>query len=354
MNAPLSSLGLAIRTADLGDAAECARIEAFVAEHPEGRVFHRPRWSRAVERGTGHRAHYLVAEQGGRLAGCLPLSEIRSRLFGKAMVSAGFATGGGILADGLAAAEKLAAAGWALAQSAGCDSIELRGGQLPQAWMRQENVYSAFARDLPADEAALLKSLPRKQRAEVRRGLGFDLACTAGSDRRHLEAHYRVYAQSVRNLGTPVYPRRLFEAMLEAFPGEAEMVMVWKDESPLATMFTFYFKGCSQPYWGGGTLAARDWRANDLVYFETMRRGIERGCTRADFGRSKVGTGPWQRKRIWGFEEVPLVYAVQSRDGKTREINPLSRKYRLQVAAWQKLPLWIANRLGPVIARGLG
>jgi hypothetical protein len=86
-----------------------------------------------------------------------------------------------------------------------------------------------------------------------------------------------------------------------------------------------------------------------------MRRALEAGCTRADFGRSKIGTGPWSRKRIWGFEETPLTYAVRTADGAApRAVNPLDPKYRLKIAAWRKLPLWAANRLGPLIARGLG
>ena len=84
MNAVSPRQGVTVRAADLGDAAEAARLDRFVVEHPQGCLFHRPQWSRAVERGTGQRAHYLIAEQAGTLVGCLPLTEIRSRLFGNA------------------------------------------------------------------------------------------------------------------------------------------------------------------------------------------------------------------------------------------------------------------------------
>ena len=355
MNALPPRIGVSVRLADPGDAAETSRLDRFVEDHPEGTLFHRPQWTAAVERGTGQRACYLMAERAGAIVGVLPLTEVRSRLFGNALVSAGFGTGGGLLAEGAAPVEALAEAGWAIAERRRCPTLELRGGPFPSGWTCQEGVYSSFARDVPADEAALLAVLPRRQRAEVRRARDFGLVTSADADRRHRAAHFRVYAESVRNLGTPVFPRRLFGAMLDAFGDEADIVMVWKDDRPLATLLTFYFKGVCQPYWGGGTAEARAWRANDLVYFEAMRRGLERGCTRADFGRSKVGTGPWKRKKIWDFEETPLVYAVRAADGRSaREVNPLSPRYRLQVAAWQKLPLWMANRLGPVIARGLG
>ena len=342
MNAPAPDLALNVREADLG--ADSARIDAFVAAHPDGTIFHRPQWSRAVERGCGQRAHYLIAERGGSIVGCLPLTEIRSPLFGNALVSAGFGTGGGILGEG---GEALAGAAWAL----GFPSIELRGGPIPEGWRAAEGIYANFDRDLPADEAALLAAIPRRQRAAIRRALASDLETSVGRDRRHRDGHFRVYAESVRNLGTPVFPRALFEAALDAFGEEADILIVWQAGRPLAAMLSFYFKGVCQPYWGGGTSEARGRHANDLAYFEVMRRAIARGCTRADFGRSKVGTGPWLRKKNWAYEETPLVYAVR---GEAREVNPLDPRYRLQVAAWQKMPLLLANRIGPLIARGLG
>lgn len=351
MNAP-AALAVTVRQADLRDTRECARIDDFVREAEGGTTFHRPQWSLAVERGCGQLAYTLIAERGGALIGCLPLTAVRSLLFGNALVSTGFGTGGGILGEGT---EALAAAAWELAQALGCPSAELRGGPAPSGWAKVEGVYANFNRDLPGDAEELLASIARRQRAEVRKALGYDLETSAGRDARHRAAHARVYGESVRNLGTPVFPKTLFASVLDAFGDDADIVAVWKDGEPLAALLNLYFKGVCQPYWGGGTFAARQWRANDLVYYEVMRRAIARGCAHADFGRSKVGTGAWQRKRIWGFDERPLVYAVRTAEGAAaREINPLNPNYRLKIAAWQKMPLWLANRVGPLISRGLG
>lgn len=355
MNAPATIGALTLGAADLADPRVVARLDGYVRAHPEGGLYHRPQWSLAVERGCGQRAHYLVAERAGQVLGCLPLTEVRSRLFGHAMVSAGFGTGGGIIADGADIAGRLAEAGWALAERRGCASLELRGGPLPPGWTARTGVYSNFSRPLPGDDDALRASIPRRQRSEIRKAQDFGLDVEIGAGAALRSRHYRVYAASVRNLGTPVFPRRLFEAALDAFGDEAEIVLVSRNGEPLSSMLCFVAGGIMQPVWGGGTAAARSWRANDLAYFEVMRRGVARGCAIADFGRSKVGTGPWSRKRIWGFEETPLVYGVRTADGhRARETNPLDPKYRFKVAAWQRLPLAIANRLGPLIARGLG
>jgi FemAB-related protein (PEP-CTERM system-associated) len=321
-----------------------AAIEAFVRSRPDGTPFHLPGWLEAVERGCGQKGFHLVAERGGAIVGLLPLTGLRSRLFGSALVSSGFGVGGGILGDGVG---ELAEAAWELAGSRGFASVELRGGPIPQGWERREGLYFGFERDIAENDEAILQAIPRKQRAEVRRALANGLQVSVGRD---LGAHYRIYSESVRNLGTPVFARALFEAALESLDSDILTVRSVGGK-PLASVLSLYHGDTIYPYWGGGTRAARAARANELLYFALMRHARARGFTRFDFGRSKAGTGAFAFKKNWGFEPKPLVYAVK---GEGRETNPLSPRYRLQVAAWKRLPLWLANRLGPPIARGLG
>lgn len=344
--------GFSVRLADLDDSAECRRIDDFVADHPDSELFHRPHWTKAVETGSGQPGRYLVAEdKAGRLAGLLPLTRIRSPIFGSALVSTGFGVGGGIVAGADAAAEALAAAAWSVAHKEGCPSVIVRGGRLPKGWRREEGVYAGFLRDLPDGDQAILKSIPRKQRAELRKALALGLEVSRERGARALDDHYRVYAESVRNLGSPVFPRALFEAMAERWGEEVEILTIRSGGKPVASVLSFYFKGIVHPYWGGGTREARVLRANDLLYFELMRRAARRGCDRFDFGRSKTGSGAWAFKKNWGFSPRPLVYAAK---GERRDLDPRSPRYRLQTAAWRRLPLPLANRLGPFLARGLG
>ncbi len=326
-----------------------AAIAAYVAAHPAATVFHRLEWGRAVAKGCGQRAHVLIA--GDAIRGILPLTELHSPLFGRALASSGFAVGGGILCDDDTTGEALAAEAFALAARLSCPGVELRGGYLPVGWTRDETTYLGFIRDLAVDDEAELLQIPRKQRAEVRRALGFDLTTDIG-DR---DAHYHVYATSVRNLGTPVFPRAMFDAVLDAFGDDADVLTVRKDGEPLSSVLSLYHRGTVMPYWGGGTGSARTWRANDMMYFALMRHARTRACLRFDFGRSKTGTGAAAFKHNWGFEAQPLVYASKTAGGVAkRSVNPLDPKYSLQVKLWSKLPLAVANRLGPMIARGLG
>jgi FemAB-related protein (PEP-CTERM system-associated) len=353
----MTSTTFTVRVAPIGQPDAAEAIDAFVRKHANSSPFHLTAWSRAVAKGCGHQSRYLVAVDGdGEIAGVLPLTEIRSRLFGRAMVSAGFAVDGGILADSQLAAAALAEKAIELAKAAGCPGVEMRGGQQPEGWALDQDSYVGFKRFLAKDDEEELLAIPRKQRAEVRRSLGHGLEIEVGRARKDRDAHYAVYATSVRNLGTPVFPRALFDAVLEEFGAEADVLTIRQRGKPIASVLSLYHKGVVMPYWGGGTADARVWRANDLMYYALMLHARkEKGCTAFDFGRSKVGTGAASFKKNWGFEATPLAYAKWIAPGaKARDVNPLNPKYQRRVELWKKLPLPIANLLGPVIAKGLG
>ena len=214
MNAPFALERAKVRPVDLHEPDEVARLEGFVAEQ-RGSVFHRPAWLLAVEEGTGQRARGLVVERSGRLTGWLPLTEVHSPIFGRALTSSGFAVEGGVLAGDEETARRLCTAAQEYALRLSCPTIELRGPATGEGWQMREDSHCGFAAPLCEDDDEQLNAIPRKQRAEVRKGLRNHLRVTTGSTRLDRASHYAVYAESVRNLGTPVFPRSLFEAVLD-------------------------------------------------------------------------------------------------------------------------------------------
>ncbi len=352
MKASVKAGGTA-REIDFRDAKDVRRLEDFVAEL-RASLFHRPAWLQAVEAGTGQRAAGLFTEKNGAVTGWLPLTHVRSALFGKALVSSGFGVGGGLCVTSDAAAFVLAREAETYALCRGFSGIELRGGPIPDGWESWSDKHCGFERTLAADDEAELLAIPRKARAEVRKGLGFCHRVTVGRGATDLAAHYACYSESVRNLGTPVFPRALFRAMLEAFPDNSDILTVWQGETPLASVLSFYHDGAVLPFWGGGVFAARAARANEVMYYELMCHARRRGMTHFDFGRSKTGSGPYSFKKNWGFEPVPLIYSAWTDGGATkRNIDPTDASYSRKIALWKKLPLPLANMLGPWIARGL-
>lgn len=341
-----------MRVAEI-DKIGAAVWDAFVLREPTATFFHLSGWRRVVERVYGHRTHYLAAVQNGVVTGVLPLVHVRSPLLGSALISNAFCVGGGIAASEPAAIQRLAQAAIALGQELNTSYIELRSerAMLPD-WHVKSDVYAGFRRPLALSEAENLKAIPRKKRADVRKSLKNGLRVDRSGD---LDSFYRMYAESVRNLGTPVFSKKFLAEICAVFGRDCEISVVHGDQGPVAGLVSFYFKDRVMPYYGAGSAGARPTHAFDYLYWTQMLQAMERGAGVFDFGRSKYGTGAFNYKTFWGFEPEPLEYQyhlIGARD--VPNVNPLNPKYRLFVAAWQRLPLAVANRAGPWFARQLG
>jgi FemAB-related protein (PEP-CTERM system-associated) len=327
--------------------------DAFVAAHPAGTFFHRAAWSDIIATSFGHISHYTFVERDGVIAGVLPLMHMKSLLFGNTLVSTPFCVYGGPLSFEPEAAEILAAHAESLRARLGATAVEFRHRDpVESTWLTRSDLYVTFRKTITGSDDANMKAIPRKQRAMVRKGIQNGLLSVADQD---VDTLYHIYAESVRNLGTPVFPRRYFHKLIETFRDCADVVSVLDSGVPVAAVLNFYYRDEVLPYYGGGTHAARQVAGNDFMYWEVMRRAATRGCRLFDFGRSKIGTGAFSFKRNWGFEPTPLHYRYSlERGAHIPDHNPLNPKYQMFIAAWKRLPLPLANLLGPMVVRGLG
>ena len=327
--------------------------DVFVHAMPDGTFCHLAGWKRVIESVFGHRAYYLVARRADVVVGVLPLTHVRSRLFGNSLISTAFCVYGGPVAsdpDAMLALETRAAD---LSEELRAEYIEFRSQQPSHRdWLQKRDVYATFRKAIDPNVDANLKAIPRKQRAMVRKGIASGLGSEIDTDVGRL---HRIYAESVRNLGTPVFPKSFFCALKQEFGETCDIVTVVRGQEAVASVMNFYFRDQVLPYYGGGTQAARGVAGNDFMYWEVMRRACERGYRVFDFGRSKVGTGAYDFKRYWGFEPTPLVYEYKLGTAKSLpDKSPLNPKYRLFIELWKRLPLPVANLIGPYIVRGTG
>jgi FemAB-related protein (PEP-CTERM system-associated) len=337
------------------DAASEAAWDRFVTATPNGTFFHRAGWAKVIEAAFGHATHFSMAERDGAITGVMPLGRVKTALFGDTLISAPFCVYGGPLAADAESEAALIAHAEALLIRTGAQALEFRGlephAQAP-GWVDGPDLYVTFRKSIEADHERNMKAIPRKQRAMVRKGILNGLTSVANRDS---DALHAVYAESVRNLGTPVFSRRYFRVLMDVFGNDADVVTVLDAGTPIASVMNFYFRDEVLPYYGGGTAAARGRAGNDFLYWETMRRAADRGCQMFDFGRSKIGTGAFSFKHNWGFEPAKLHYRFRLKLGESiPDHNPLNPKYRMFIAAWKKLPLPVANAIGPFIVRGLG
>jgi FemAB-related protein (PEP-CTERM system-associated) len=339
----------------LADASEAA-WDRFVEAIPSGTFFHRAGWARVIEMAFRHTTYYSFAERDGMITGVLPLARVKTLLFGDTLISNPFCVYGGPLAADAESEVALTAHAEALLQRTGATALEFRprtaNSITAPDWIERSDLYVTFRKGIDADHERNMKAIPRKQRAMVRKGIQNGLTSVANRD---VKVLHRIYAESVRNLGTPVFARRYFQTLMDVFGNDVNIVTIVDQGTPIASVMNFYFRDEVLPYYGGGSTAARARAGNDFLYWETMRQAADRGCRLFDFGRSKVGSGSFAFKHNWGFEAEKLRYRFRLKPGEAiPDHNPLNPKYQVLIGFWKRLPLLVANTVGPLIVRGVG
>jgi FemAB-related protein (PEP-CTERM system-associated) len=334
-------------------ASDVGRWDAFVRAHPEGTFFHLAGWRTVIERAFRHPTYYVYTEREGQVTGVLPLVHVKSRLFGDSLISNAFCVYGGPIAADNDSRAQLVSFALAEMERLQVNHVEFRNRRASEeGWSRNSGLYATFRREIDSDPEKNLQLVPRKQRAVIRQSLSNDLEAYLDQD---VSRFYQIYAESVRNLGTPVFPKTYFRLLFDIFSGSCEITTVLFRGKPVSSVLSFFFNDEVLPYYGGGTFAARALGANDFMYWNVMSAASANGYRVFDFGRSKIGTGSFNFKKNWGFVPENLIYDFKLRmHGEIPNINPLNPKYRFLIETWKRLPVPVTKLIGPPITRGLG
>ncbi|MGB0766454.1 MAG: FemAB family XrtA/PEP-CTERM system-associated protein [Phycisphaeraceae bacterium] len=320
---------------------------------------HDPAWLDILRDALRHDTSVLMDWHGKRLAGVLPLALTRSPLFGKHLVSLPYLNRAGLLTDDAESGHALIDFAARLAEQHDARYLELRhhGRAFDSdrfTHCRDEKVRMVL--DLPTSEDALWSALKAKVRNQVRKGEQAGLSIRFGGDEL-VAGFYNVFATNMRDLGTPVYPRRLFSAILHNLGERAEIALVTEESIPIAGAILVYDRvGGSAMSQVPSASCLRQFNpicANMWMYHKLLERAIARGASAFDFGRSSEGSGTYRFKKQWGAEPRPTPWQVVLRKGSLDDTRPDNPRYLRRIEQWQKLPVWVTKAIGPTIVRGI-
>jgi FemAB-related protein (PEP-CTERM system-associated) len=329
----------------------------FVLGHPAGSPFHLSSWQRLIQKTFRHQPRHLVALDPTNqrcVVGVLPLFLVRSRIFGSMIVSTPQAAYGGPLTTSAEALSALLDAAKQMAMQEGVGFLEIRSfrNESVDEQLACKDLYVTFRQELCQDTEKQMLAIPRKTRAEVREGIRNGLEFRA--DAIGVDDFYSVYSRSVRDLGTPVFTRRLFANGLQEFGRDCRIFSVHFRGRTVAAVWTLFYRDEIVPYYGGSIREYNRLAVNNFMYWMLIRYGCENGYRVFDFGRSKKGTGSFDFKKRWGMTMTDLPYQYYLvRRSSMPDTSPLNPKFALMVRTWQRLPLSLANTIGPLISRHL-
>lgn len=329
--------------------------DEFVAARPAASIYLRSGWSLLAEEVFGHRPYFIEARDAdGVLRGVLPLVHQKSLLLGSFVTSVPFFNSGGALSDAPEIAAELMSTARSVAQELRCRYLELRDVE-PRAgdwWVRTDKV--AMVLELPESREELAKRLGAKLRSQIKRADREHPVVHFGG-RELLGAFYDVFCRNMRDLGTPVYPRRFFEAVLDRFAELCRLVVVECAGRPAAAGFLVICADRAEIPWAACRRDAKPTGMNMRLYWEALCLALESGCKRFDFGRSTIDSGTYRFKKQWGAKPVQLHWHRWEWERGRPEFaaSAPGGALRYATAVWRRLPLPVANALGPLLSPSL-
>jgi serine/alanine adding enzyme len=361
MNTPLARAS----TLELSAAAEatCSAAEVtpaareqwdrFVRGHVDATGYHLWAWRSVFERGLGHRCHYLFARESGQITGVLPLVEMRSWLFGHVLSSLPYVNYGGVLAATDNARRALLAEASRLARERSASYVVLRHRRrtFPDLAARTHKVTMLLP--LAPDCESMWSGLDRKVRNQIRKAEKSNLTTVAGG-LELLPEFYAVFARNMRDLGTPVYGKALFEEILLNFPRDARIHLARLNGQAIAGAFSYAFRNTIEVPSASSLREHRSLCPNHLLYWSIMKEAIGDGRTTFDFGRSTPNDGTYHFKEQWGAAPEQLWWEYRmSKGGDVPTADRQSSAFHATIEAWKRLPLAVATGVGPWIARSV-
>jgi len=326
--------------------------DEYVARSPQATLYHTTRWRKVLETTFPNR-HYawLAEDEAGTIRGILPLVHQRSFLFGNFLVSLPQSSYGGVCADEAGSELALIEGAIETARALGAGYIQLRqqspvGSELP---FRDRKVSMHLA--VSAGEGALWEGFDAKLRSQLRRSTKDGFLARLGG-REELDEFYTVFATNMRDLGTPVFPRAFFQHVLEEFPDAARLCIIARGGVAAAVAFLLAHGDTLEIPWASSLRAHKQSAPNMLLYWRAIQFASEMGYRRLDFGRSTHDSGTYRFKLQWGA--VPtrqFWYYWLARPGSLPDPGPENPRFSLAVRLWRRLPLRVANALGPFVVR---
>lgn len=327
--------------------------DQFVDAHPAGSIYHKSVWKNVIEQSFGHETHYLMATGHGQVKGVLPLVRLKGLLFGDFMVSMPYFNYGGALGESESIEVQLMRAAEEFAKRRSVAHIEFREGKRRENYPNRREDKAILMLHLPSSPDELFSSLGTKKRTRIRRPLKDGAEVQHGAAEL-LDQFYAVFATNMRDLGTPVYSRWFFRRVLEAAGSAAKICVLRMHQRPVAAAFLISYRNRVEVPWASALRSYNRYGVNMLLYWEILKSSIENGFEYFDFGRSTIGGSHHSFKEQWGAEPIQCYWNYWLAPGNSMpSLSPDNPKFALAISAWKKLPLPLANAIGPHIIKFL-
>jgi hypothetical protein len=157
----------------------------------------------------------------------------------------------------------------------------------------------------------------------------------------------------MRDLGTPVQPVKLFEVIRDIFPDDVWFGCAYLNGQPVAAGCGFRWGTEFEMTWASALAEHNRIAPNMLLYWSFMERCAEQSVRVFNFGRCSPGSGTHRFKQQWGSRDETLWWYHVASGARAGTPSPQDEAYAWGPRVWKRLPLFVANSVGPRVIRNV-
>jgi hypothetical protein len=285
--------------------------DAVVALHRDAGCFHTSAWAKVLHQTYNHRPFYLQFSRGRRLAALIPLMEVRSPFTGLRGVCLPFSDACEPLVFDPEAVGLVRDRLIRFAQERRWKHLEIRGGKsFPLAPSSSAKFYG-HTLHLRSGAEELTSRFGSPIRRAIRKANKSGLTVEVSSSRKAMLDFYSLHVRTRRRHGLPPQPLPFFlnidEKIMKADLG---FVILAKNRTrPIAAAVFFYSGETALFKFGASDERSHEFRGNNLVMWEGIKRLCEKGVRTLHFGRTAHDNDGLRRFKLgWGTIQEEIDY----------------------------------------------
>ena len=316
--------------------------ERFILESEKANFFFQLGYKRIIQDIFSFSPIYLLASENNEIKGILPLFIIKKKL-----ISLPFSTKAGIIASP-EAADLLIQKAKEITKEKKLDYLELRQEHNFNTDLQTKDCY--YTLKLKLEEPSIMfQSFRRDVKRKIKKAQESNIEIVKGHE--YLDDFYKIFSYNMHKLGTPVDDYNLFKKLLDEFPKSTNIYIAKLNKKPIATIFMLYFNKTAESFWASSYPKYNSIGVNRLIYWQAIQDAYDQDYTCFDFGRSVLDEGTYNFKIAWNTIPLQLNYKYFVNKGSIPDITKKNFKRKLFAFSWKKLPLFLANKIGPKIRR---
>ena len=342
-----------MQSADVDD------VRTYLQRHPKASIYHTLEWQQVLQQSYRYPCKCIICHDNNRLAGVLPLAQLRNFKGQKKIVGLPFSHFVEPLYDRPEILDALIGYSQTVAIQQKVAYLEIKSQFRSRPGWSRSSRYLISELDLRQDLAMIKKGLKSSVRRNIKKAAANNIVVRSCNHGDAIDRFYELMVETRQRQGSLPYSRRFFHNLFQYLaPAQRTLFLAYGGTKAIAGLIMLCHGKRAVYAYGASTSDRRllQLRPNDLLFWRSIQKMQQERFGVYDFGITPTGHSSLLRfKSQWGTENRNLFYSYFL--CKSKMVPHIDRQGAVAAMAsnvFRKLPRPVLQVVGPILLRSLG